>query len=134
MYTDCFSLSSDYNRSDSFDPLERLDDDWRHVETVRDTVTCMSQPQVIGVGGVGEGERMRWRETEGGRERMRERERGREGENERERGRERENERERGREGEREGEGGREREREIACVCYVVMLFSPADAELSPSP
>ena len=33
---------------------------------------------------------------------------------------------------ERENEGGRERE--FACVCYVVMLFSPANAELSPSP
>lgn len=27
-------LLPDYSRSDSFDPLERMDDDWRHVETV----------------------------------------------------------------------------------------------------
>ena len=61
VYTDCVSLSSDYNRSDSFDPLERLDDDWRHVETVRDIVTCMSLPQVTGVGGLGGGRRVRGR-------------------------------------------------------------------------
>ena len=40
----------------------------------------------------------------------------------------RERERERWREKMREGE------REFACVFYVVMLFSPANAELSPSP
>lgn len=32
------STVAGYARSDSFDPLERLDDDWRHVETVSSEV------------------------------------------------------------------------------------------------
>ncbi|XP_048771157.1 protein CBFA2T1-like isoform X4 [Ostrea edulis] len=29
-------FNNNYTRSDSFDPLERMDDDWRHVETVKE--------------------------------------------------------------------------------------------------
>ncbi|XP_025115462.1 protein CBFA2T1-like isoform X2 [Pomacea canaliculata] len=36
-----FSGSFSYARSDSFDPLERLDDDWRHVETMLNCIQGM---------------------------------------------------------------------------------------------
>lgn len=36
-----FSGSYNYGRSDSFDPLERLDDDWRHVETMLNCILGM---------------------------------------------------------------------------------------------
>eukprot|EP00105_Crassostrea_gigas_P004862 XP_011418210.1 PREDICTED: protein CBFA2T2 [Crassostrea gigas] len=34
-------FNNNYSRSDSFDPLERMDDDWRHVETMLNCIIGM---------------------------------------------------------------------------------------------
>lgn len=34
----CSSVTGNFSRTDSFEPLERIDDDWRHVDTVSITI------------------------------------------------------------------------------------------------